>query len=395
MDGKRILFVDHDPNISGSTVSMRYLIDGFSKKKFDIVLVTPKNENARSFFKGYKIDFVNWKYKVELGLHFTNENNLFSLRGMKNIIRLIVNMIKGCLLAYVYIKKIKPDIIYINEYVLSQFSFAAKISNIPVVTHIRSPFIKGTFGIRRYLFSKYLKTFNNFIFAISEYEANQILMNVSNSKNNIKVVREFLDEDDFQLSSDKNILDSLSIPYNNKVILNLGGIEPIKGTLEILKAFSKLCNTHSDIHLINAGPIKNNPDYNQHCYNIINDNNLQGKISILNFIENVHQLIGCCDILVSGLSNSHFPRPIIEAWAQKKAVISSDTFHVKEFLEDGVDGLLYKVGSEDSLADKISMLLRNKRLLNTIGEAGFRKARIMFSAEKNINEILNYCITLV
>jgi glycosyltransferase involved in cell wall biosynthesis len=52
-----------------------------------------------------------------------------------------------------------------------------------------------------------------------------------------------------------------------------------------------------------------------------------------------------------------------------------------EIIEDGVNGLLFKPGDAEDLANKISILWENKELREKLGEAGFKKLNTTYSPE--------------
>lgn len=395
INNRKILFVDHDPKITGSTVSMKYLIKEFDIRGCEVILLSPKGKKALDYFQNCRIKHVYWNYDITLDLHFTNVSKIITPRGLLNFCRLLKKFFKGLILAFNSLKRIKPDLIYINEYVLMQFSIAGKLLNIPSVTHIRSPFLKGTIGLRRYLLSHSLLFFNSFIFAISKHEAQQVLGKNSDKGKKLKIVYEFLDNSDFYNEYDISaVKKDFAIPLEKKVILMIGGIEQVKGTFEIIEAFSRLIIIRDDIYLIIVGPINNNRNYNDKCFNFIHDNDVENSIKIIDFTTRIHELIACSDIVVSSSNISHFSRPTIEAWAQKKAVVSSRTEHALEFMEDGKDCLLFEIGNPESLSEKLQLLLSNDVLRNYLGENGYLKAEEKFQASSCIDRIVQYCFSI-
>jgi glycosyltransferase involved in cell wall biosynthesis len=375
---------------------MKYLVEVFYKVGWDVLILSPKDESSLKIFQEFNITSIKLKKYFNLEMHFSNDLSSFSLRGIKRNIYMLFYFIYGFIYAVNKLSKLKPDIVYINEYVLSQFSAASKILNIPVVTHIRSPFLKGTFGIRKYLFSKLLLKCNDYLFAITEQEALQIGKRTDKQIEKVKVIYEFLDENDFATQDDINKLKkNLSIPENLTVLLMLGGIEEFKGTYETIQAFSKVFELNHDVYLIIAGAMNNNPKYNSKCLKIIEKKKLSNNIKIIGFTSRAHDLISCADIVLSPSIRSHFSRPTIEAWSQQKPVISSDIDHSKEIIQNGKDGLLYKYNQPEELKEKIIYLLNHPEIRKTLGENGGIKARSLFRSDKNVNRIVNYCTLLL
>ncbi len=121
---------------------MKYLVKGFHKVGWDVLILSPKDESSLKIFQEFNITSIKLEKYFNLEMHFSNNLSSFSLRGIKTNIYMLFYFINGFIYAVRKLSKLKPDLVYINEYVLSQFSAASKILNIPVVTHIRSPFLK-------------------------------------------------------------------------------------------------------------------------------------------------------------------------------------------------------------------------------------------------------------
>ena len=392
---KKVLFIDSDPGFSGSTVSMNFLIKAFIRDGYEIGVVTCKQPFDIDEFEINGIKAILIKNNLYLHLHFTNRFTIFSFKGIYFILQLVFRLIKGIIIAINILRKTKPDLVYVNEYVLLQFAIAARILGIPSVTHIRSLFLKGTFGIRKKLLSFLLLMCNEKVFAITNQEAQQITKYIMDKQNKIVVIPEFLNNDNFNMNYDINQTKlSLGIEETRSVLLMLGGIEKVKGTLELIKAINILKHEFTNFILIIAGTFNQYPSnlqYWEECSNFIKINDLQNHIKILSSIKEPNKLIAIADIIISSSSLSHFSRPIIEGWAKKKAIVASDSTHTREYVEDGINGLLYKIGSPEELKEKIKMILLDKQLGQRIANEGYKKALLLFNGDVNTKVIVEKC----
>jgi glycosyltransferase involved in cell wall biosynthesis len=293
------------------------------------------------------------------------------------------------------LKKLKPDIVYINEHVLFQFALASKVLKIPTYTHLRSLLLNGTVGLRKRFVATLLSRLNRNLFAITSEEANQI-EKYSGITSKIIIVNEFLDEDNYKTVAhiDQEKI-TLGIPLDRVVVLMLGGYEPIKGTLETLRALRQLVEKKIKVYFLIVGTVnKGNRTcrrYARECFDYIDKYNLGEHLLSLPYSENPHKFIAICDILISPSTVSHFSRPIIEAWAQLKGVISSDTPHARYFIEDRKDGILFSAGDAKDLAEKIENLIYDKKLYTDISRNGHMKAQNMFNADINCSSIFRIC----
>ncbi len=389
MKAKSILFIDHDAIFSGSTISLIYLIKAFLSSGYKVMVATAKKGEIADKFKSlFKIDLVSFKSSYQLDLHFTNIYPFYTRRGMFFLMLTIVRFFKGLFWGINIIKQNNPSIIYINEYVLAQFAIAGKLTRRYTMTHIRSPFLKGKFGIRKYLLSRLLTSFNDYIFPITKSESEQII-GFNRYIEKIKIIPEFLDEQNFIKDIETHLLKKkYNIPLDKKIILMLGGLEPAKGSLEFIKSLKIILNSTQNVYYVVAG-YNHYEFFNKFCYNYIKQNNLAEYIKILGYIQMVKELISLSDVLVSPFNESHFSRPIVEAWALKKPVITSDIKHAKDYIIDNEDGLYFKKGDASDLAKKILKLILDEEFCNRLAQNGYKKAKDMFYNSENIMRVVS------
>ncbi len=400
---KRILFVDHDSGWSGATVSLTYLINQFLKNGYEVTVLTPKDEKLAVRLEKYGakiIRFVSNSFKnLTLDLHFSDKNNIFNFNDLNKLAKNIIKFFYGLYYLKKVIKQVRPLIIYSNEYVTIYASIAAKASGVIAVTHIRSMFLTGVFGMRRYLLKKAILKYNDLIFPISYIEGEQLRADKEKYLSKIKVVSEFLDENDFNNSPDSNKLKKkYNIPSDKFVVLMLGGIDPIKGSKDFIKAGIKCIKKSNRFFFLIAGKIpdvnskKEDIDYYNECVSLLNESDIiNNQIVILGSVENPKELLECSSILVSPFVVSHFSRPIIEAWSLKKAVIATRTMHTEKLITHNGNGLLVDVGDSENLAKLIMLLESENELLNCLGKNGYITVMENLLSLNGSKEIVNKC----
>jgi len=203
---KKILFVDHDIELSGSTISMSYLIKEFIQGGFKVLVLTKINQKGLEYLIEAGAEIIPYSSSpfksITLSLHFSDKTNYFSFNWFKNLYKDIIRFFTGIILSIKIIYKYKPDLIYLNEYVTIQFSIFAKLKSIPVFVQVRSLFINQKYNLRIMLLKKALRKIPDYIFAITELEAKQINI-LPSDKTKVEIIPEFLFDKDFIIS--KNI----------------------------------------------------------------------------------------------------------------------------------------------------------------------------------------------
>lgn len=82
------------------------------------------------------------------------------------------------------------------------------------------------------------------------------------------------------------------------------------------------------------------------------------------------------------------PMVIYESFAMGKPVIGANIGGIPEVIDDGVNGLLFKPGDANELAEKIRYLLSNKDKLKEMGSNGRRKVLEYYCPEIHYEKIL-------
>jgi glycosyltransferase involved in cell wall biosynthesis len=393
---KKVLFVDHDFGFSGATVSLKYIVKFFVESGVGVHVLTPKSPIDQACYTSagaacissllFNRDF------LRLGFHFTDKQSLLSVKGFVFLGKELARFFLGILVAGRAILKTQPDLVYANEYVSLQASIAGKMLGKATAVHVRSPFLRGTFGIRRRLLANAVVAFNNVVFAITNFESRQI-ERLAYKSSNIIVVHEFLNQEDFKFEPcSETEMSRLRLPRGKKIILMLGGVYSIKGTLDFLISAEIVLAQQDNVFFAVAGKeYMFDPAYYEECKRFAAQPHLQDHVALLGEIHTKTALIGCCDMLVSSNTETHFSRPIIEAWAQKKPIVATDTEHNLSLVENELDGLIVKMGNHREMADAITRLANDNNLANRLGNRGYEKAQKQFEASTNMLKIFSVC----
>ena len=96
----------------------------------------------------------------------------------------------------------------------------------------------------------------------------------------------------------------------------------------------------------------------------------------------------CYCLVVPSLSEG-LPRVILEAQALSKPVIASRVGGIPEIIKDGENGFLVNPGDADDLAEKLRILLSDKKLAIEMGKRGREIIQEKFSNEEYIKNYLD------
>ena len=142
-------------------------------------------------------------------------------------------------------------------------------------------------------------------------------------------------------------------------ILNIGRFVDQKDQITFLKALNQI-KDKINFEAILVGRGKDEHKLKKY----ILQNNLNNKITIMEFSKNPYATIKQCELLVLSSKYEGLPNVLLEAQVLKKFIISSNCpTGPREILLDGKGGLLFDVGNYNQLSKKIIFYKKNKKKL--------------------------------
>ncbi len=193
-----------------------------------------------------------------------------------------------------------------------------------------------------------------------------------------------LEENQTRAGDKNSIKAELGIPVDAPVLAVIGRLSPEKGQRifvlsgrEIVKDYPK-----ARFLLIGDGPQRHQLE------ELIAELGLQENFILTGFRKNITATLDIVDIVVqpSLVAGEAFGLTVAEAMAKAKAVIVSDISCFREIISDQVNGLLFPVGDQHSLAQKAHLLLGNFQLRNALGEQGQKTIKEKFDIRINVHK---------
>ncbi len=161
------------------------------------------------------------------------------------------------------------------------------------------------------------------------------------------------------------IKSKLKLHEEAKIILYLGRLIKIKNINSLIKAFQIIHKKYSNVFLLIIGKKYDNK-FELAGRNI-------GNIIIMPSVENPAEYYLVSDMVINPSIQEPFPYVMLESGLMKKPFIGSRTGGMAEFIDDGVNGLLFEPGNVDQLAEKIKYVLDNPDKSKLLGENLYKK----------------------
>jgi glycosyltransferase involved in cell wall biosynthesis len=371
------------------------------KKKF--CLVATFEMPIKAFFLDH-IKAMRSKYDITVVVNTTNTNFLKSVGINVTVISVAIERkislwrdIKALINLYGIFRRYKFDVVHsiMPKSGLLAMS-AAFFARIPIRIHI---FTGQVWATRTGLMRRLLKSMDRLIVFLStnilvdsrsqkEFIVDQGI--VSESKALVLANGSVSGVDTQRFSPNPriraNIRKQYDISESEVVFLFLGRLNRDKGVLDLAAAFVRVYKDFKKVRLMLVGHDEEDMRsritalYGQH-------------VSAIHFIDHTEvpeQYMAAADIFCIPSYREGFGSVVIESAAIGIPAIGSRIYGITDAIEDGVTGLLYKVGDVNSLIERMVQFLENPVLREKMGEAARKRAIRDFSKEIVISAMLGF-----
>lgn len=162
-------------------------------------------------------------------------------------------------------------------------------------------------------------------------------------------------------------------PDEFKVILALGRFHQNKGFDQIIRSLEKLPNHF--LWLVGDGALKN------YYVNLAKQIGVNNRLRIINWTDDVSSFYKVADVLVCSSNIEPLGNIIIEGWAHKIPVISSDIMGPKKLIKNLFNGLKYKKNNISQLINCINKVHKNVSLKKEIINNAYKDYLSNYSEE--------------
>ncbi len=380
---KKILYIHHGRGIGGAPLSLLYLLQKLDRAKYEPTVLCLYESEASRLYRSENIKtFVAQAIKNVCNTTLTC-GNLSMRRKIFNFGYSIIRMPLSIIMTYFWVKKISPDIVHLNSAGLIPSAIGARLAGRTIVWHIREPLFESLLGVGAFLSKICINRFSDKIIAIGKYEADRLFKSPK-----ITVIYNFVDFKKFNRNiSGGSFRGEFGIRKNEKIVSMLGGVSPVKGTLEFVKAlvFVKKIVLNVKFMIVGYYPItkelKN--EYYKKILNIIKSEKLKDNIIFTGVRNNIPRILSASDVVVFPSIVPHSARPVMEAGAMAKPAIASNLGGPNELIIDNVTGRLVPSKDSKELAEAIIEILMDEKKAKKMGETGYKRAKKLFDADVN------------
>jgi N-acetyl-alpha-D-glucosaminyl L-malate synthase BshA len=157
------------------------------------------------------------------------------------------------------------------------------------------------------------------------------------------------------------------------ILMHLSNFRPVKRVVDVVKVFALVAReVPAQLVLVGDGPDRSAAEWLAH------DLGIHHKIHFMGKQERVHELLPLADLMLMPSELESFGLAALEAMACKVPSIATRVGGVPELINDGETGLLYPVGRVEEMAAGAISLLKDRKRLDAMREAGRKTAQGRF-----------------
>ncbi|HLM02130.1 MAG TPA: glycosyltransferase family 4 protein [Pyrinomonadaceae bacterium] len=190
------------------------------------------------------------------------------------------------------------------------------------------------------------------------------------------------------------LLNELNLPARSFILLNVARVAPQKGLLYAIQALAEIRRRFPETHLISVGG-KDDAAWLARLEAEIERLGLKTCVHLLGARRDVRDFLHNCDLFVFPSVFEGLGIALTEAMAVGCACAASRIRPLDEFVETGVDGMLFPPKEAAALAETAIDLLENREKRRTIGEAARKKALSLFQPQPAADKLTDIYFSMV
>ena len=205
----------------------------------------------------------------------------------------------------------------------------------------------------------------NLITCVSKHERDMLVSEIGISEDNIKIIYNGINWNDWQILPDKNIFRKQYPDISDKFVLFAGRLATNKGLSDLISAMDLLNQKSVDLVITGADMGLGKQLEKEALEKGVRMHRL-GHIDD----ETYRSVLAAAEMLVLPSEYEAFGIVLLEAAAAETAVIGTNVGGIPEAMSPGNNGLIVEYNDVDNLSKSIATLLDDAKLCKEMGKAG-------------------------
>src|SRR3954466_15620797 len=177
----------------------------------------------------------------------------------------------------------------------------------------------------------------------------------------------------------------LWLPHNSPIVGNVAALVPHKGQRHLIEAAAMVIQKVPDARFVIAGE----GELRLSLERQIKEHHLEKHVFLPGFRPDILSVHKAFDIFVMSSVTEGLGTSLLDAMACGKPIVATTAGGMPEVVADGDTGILVPPRDDAALAAAIVKMLKDPALRGAMGEAGMRRVREHFSAERMVQDTLD------
>jgi glycosyltransferase involved in cell wall biosynthesis len=352
----RVLAIHSGWQLGGSTLNAGFAIKTLARRGHAVVILNRyQHDEGSRYLQRCGAELI-WFEKFSLKMNTTTilESGEATLaREFITTLQDIVKWFTGLYLTVKYVRRYRPDIVYVTDAALPQCIVAARGLGVPVICELQAELIRGRWGLRRAIY-RWLLAKADRLFAITRFHLEPFAP-ADRCTHAPSVIPNTIDRD-LQASTPVDIRKCYGIPEGKKVISFFGGASPIKGYAFWLQVAEQVSADRDDAVFVIAGPFhrdftsqwgrgstREGKEHTQELFTFVAAHP-KLDVRIVGELTDVMSVIAQSDLVAVTNPFPHFSRTVVEAFQSSVPVLVSDDKFGRDIIEHRRTGWLARFG---------------------------------------------------
>ena len=284
-----------------------------------------------------------------------------------------------------FLRRRQIDLVHLNNSVKRHHDWmvASLIAGVPCVTHERG--LNDKYSLLDRLLGRRLAL----IVPASRWIQDHMVRR-GMSAANIRVIYDGVDPNTLKVSRPPEALRAeWNLAANQPVVGIVGNIREWKGQEIVVRALIEVVKVHPSIvcFFVGAATPTDKP-YEDRLRNLIEQAGIESNVRFTGYQRDVPSFVNMMDFVIhASIQPEPFGMVVLEAMAQRKAVIGSGAGGIVEMVVEGETGYTFPPADSGALAARMLILLADRERSRQMGERGYRRLISSFTVQGCMNEI--------
>lgn len=386
----KILFVQHCSAIGGGSWCLYEILRHLDRDRFEPVVLLCEQGPLADRIRSLNIPVTVLPTLVQFPVYERGQM-AGQILGMLGLIKKIFAYPKSFRAFYNFCRACRPDVVHLNSLALLTLPWPAKKSGVKtVLLHNREHWEpKGVLRVKNLLKNWIVGRFVDHVLSITECGIRHIGFPGKSS-----VVRDW---PSFDAEASLEVRKELGIDPGRFLILVPGGMQSIKGTLDVLQALTYVQNL-DQVAVVVLGCREIKPVWwktvytsilskGMYAYRIVRWASRYAQVFLLPSTFQVKSYMAASDLVICPFRFPHAAKAALEAQCMDKPVLLYDNEEAREYVQQEETGLIVPCADIRRLASMIDDLIMHPQKAKQLGRNGRVYVSSRFSKETSLAKL--------